>query len=250
LEAQIPYSFYVFNSSNNTFSFTESAGGSGQTITIPIGNYTPAEIVNELSTLLTVASAANGNNFTYTVTIDPNENKMEIAQTGGSGTYTLTFGTSTDNGTTNPRLWLGFNAGAITSTGTLLIAPNVIQLFGPNYLFLNSKTLGVQTLFTLPQSTVTALSGGLGTQCAAIPVGNAVPGDIITYVDQSHGKWFDTPMSTLNTLDFYLNFGGLQAAAANPIQFNGSPFVLRIGFRQRRADKNLVEDASKKRRLE
>ena len=250
LEAYIPFSFYVFNSTNNTFKFSESAGGppGGQTITLPIGNYTPTEIANELTSLLTIASAANGNNFTYTVTVDPNENKLEIAQTFGSGTFTLTFGTTGDIGTTNPRLWLGFNEGANTSTGTILIAPSILQLFGPQYLFLNSKTFGVQSLFTLPQSKAVSLSGGLGVQCAMIPIGNAVPDDIIVYSDQAHSKWFNSPAKTLNTLDFYLTFGGLQADNPLPLQLNGSPFILRIGFRLGSADDSLIDSKETKKR--
>src|SRR5688572_6427813 len=39
IQAEIPFSYYVIDTYNNTFVLFESDGGSSATVTIPIGNY-------------------------------------------------------------------------------------------------------------------------------------------------------------------------------------------------------------------
>lgn len=231
LEAIVPYSWYVIDDYNNTFEFTESANGATTTVTIPPGNYDVTSITNLMGILINAASAANGNSFLYVVTYDPHTNKLSIGRTTGSGTFTLTFGTSTsDDGTTNPRLWLGFLGGPNVSNGTLLEAPNTLNLQGPQYVFLNSSTFGRQALYALPQTSLTSLNGGLGTQIAHIPVGQTQPGQNINYSDQSHAKWFYTPIEIMNQLDFYFTLAGLNQQQV-PLRFNGPGFVLRVAFK-------------------
>lgn len=157
VEAQIPFSYYVFyaatadsNSSNNTFTLTESDGGGATTVTIPAGNYTSTTILTALASALNAASA---NSHTYTVTYSSTTQLLTItSNAGGANTFTLTFGTSVnDPGWNNPRLWLGFSGGAnISTTGQVLVAPSVIQLTGPNYIYINSVTLGAMIKLYLP----------------------------------------------------------------------------------------------------
>lgn len=231
LEVILPFSWYVIDDYNNTFQFSESAGGppGGQTITITPGNYNSSTITGILDILINAASAANGNSFLYTTTYDPFTNRLSIGRTLGSGTFTLTFGTTGDDGTTNPRLWLGFLDGDNQSTGSLLVAPNILNLNGPQYVFLNSSIFGRQTLYALPQTSLTSLNGGLGTQVAQIPIGNASAGQVINYTDQSHARWFYTPIEILNQLDFYFTLGGLNQQQV-PLKLHGPGFVLRVAF--------------------
>ncbi len=140
LEVQIPFSYYVFNSKNNTFTLTESDGGGPRTVTIPVGNYTSSSIGSTLATALNSASA---NSHTYSVAYSAVDYKLTItSNAGGANTFTLTFGTATDPGWTNPRLWLGFNGGDNVSTLQTLVAPLVLQITGPNYAYVNSITIG------------------------------------------------------------------------------------------------------------
>lgn len=106
LEVQIPFSWYVFNSANNTFTLTESDGGGARTVTIPVGNYNTSSMIAALQTALDAASA---NSHTYTVTFAgsslsaPDTEKFTISSdAGGANTFTLTFGSSISPGNTNP----------------------------------------------------------------------------------------------------------------------------------------------------
>lgn len=171
LEVQIPFTYYVFNSKNNTFTLTESDGGGARTVTIPVGNYTSSTLPSALATALNSASA---NSHTYTVAYSTSTYKLTItSNAGGANTFTLTFGSSsTDPGWLNPRLWIGFNGGANTSDATqTLIAPAVLQVTGANYAYVNSVTIGAMVKLFLPANYVT---GGLlaadGPQLAKIPI--------------------------------------------------------------------------------
>src|SRR3984957_15662945 len=63
IECQIPFTYHVFNTSNNTFTLTETTGGP-VTVTIPVGNYSST---NLSSTLVTLLDAAAHNGYPYTV---------------------------------------------------------------------------------------------------------------------------------------------------------------------------------------
>ena len=60
LEAEIPFSYYVVNASNNTFSLEEPTIGTTQ-VTLPVGNYTSTNMSSTLSSALTLASTTLGN---------------------------------------------------------------------------------------------------------------------------------------------------------------------------------------------
>jgi len=170
IEVTVPFSYYVFNSKNNTFTLTESDGGGAVTVTIPVGNYTSTQMITLLSGASTppytgILTAASANAHTYTTTFDTIANKFTITSNAGTTkTFTLTFTSYLSKSTTNPSDWLGFNEGANTSTTSqVLLAPNVQSVTGPNYLFLNSTMLGSQIALYLPIGSPTA-NGGIGPQ--------------------------------------------------------------------------------------
>ena len=187
LEVQIPFSYYVISQENSTFTLIESGLGvtyTSATITLPSGNYTATSICTTLSTLLT---AASGNAYTYTATYSTINQRITIVTTAVSTmSFTLTFGLSGDSGNTNPRLWLGFNQtqsclSGITTTKTL-VAPNCLQITGPNYLYINSTTLGSLATIYLPSGATNLGGGSIGPQLAKIPV-NCQPGGVINWQD-------------------------------------------------------------------
>lgn len=227
IEAQIPFSFYVFNSKNNTFSLTESTGGSSVVVTIPVGNYAIGATGTTLTSVLGAAlTSASPNSYTYTVTYSTISQLITVTKTG-PGTFTLTFGNGLyDPGWTNPRLWLGFSGGANGSIGNTLVAPSVVQLTGPNYMFINSVTLGATIKLFLPANYT---NGGLlsadGPQVAKIPVA-VQPGGVTFWSDPDPVKYFDLEnMNNLAQVDFYCTLGD------NPevITFNGNSFSLKLG---------------------
>jgi hypothetical protein len=75
LEVQIPFSYYVFTTANNTFKVVITLGGDDEpttyTVTIPIGNYTASSFVTNIITAL---NAATG--ISWTVTYSNITNKI------------------------------------------------------------------------------------------------------------------------------------------------------------------------------
>jgi len=231
LEVQIPFSYYVINSLNNTFTLTESTGPS-TTVTLPEGNYNSVTLIAALGAALTTASS---NTYTYTVTYLPASGKMTITSNAGS-VFTLGFGSTTDDGSTNPRLHIGFTAGDTVSNGSgVLITPNGIQITGPNYMYLNSRSIGVDCSFYLPDGAVNLTPGGAGPQMCKIPI-NCLPNSTIFWQDPDPQKWFDVEKNNLPQLDFYFTLGNNNT----PIAFNGLSFSLKIGVL-----KNVKDDSSK-----
>lgn len=94
--ATIPFTWYVFNNYNNTFSLTENVGqyeydtGVYETkdvsysLTITPGNYNSTTILTELDTIL-----ASQGNFVYT--IDSTNNKLNITESVGSTELDITL---------------------------------------------------------------------------------------------------------------------------------------------------------------
>lgn len=240
LEAQIPFTFYVFNSKNNTFLLTESYGGGARTVTIPPGNYTQFTLPSVLQTALQTASA---NGWGYSVTYSQATNKLTITgPLAGSFPplyFTLTFGTNIyDNGRTNPRLALGFSGGpnvsgigaTSSSIPAILVAPSVLQLSGPNYVYLNSTTLGGNVHLFLPGNGIVNPSGAGadGPQIAKIPM-CVNPGEIFNWNDPNPLMWFDVGNTNFNgNIDFYLTLG--TESMEEPLELNGAAFSIKLGI--------------------
>lgn len=181
IEAQIPFSFYVINGGNNTFLLSESSSGNDpQLVALPIGNYDYTTISEALGAALTTASLGLASS-TYTVDYLQNTQKLLITKSG-TGTFTLAFGENGDPGNTNPRLWLGFNDGAITSGALTMTAPNVLQITGPNYLYINSDAIGTLCGMFLPKGATNLAQNGIGPQLAKIPI-TVGPGGVIFWQD-------------------------------------------------------------------
>jgi len=147
LEAEISFSWDVFNSVNNSFTITESVGGT-KTITIPVGNYTATAIASALTTAFVTA----GTTATYTVTFSSLRNRLVFTSSTNNSFY-FSFGAGynipgvqPNSGNKNPRLFIGFPPGDTASTSVggvqVITSPNTLLLSGPNYLYLNSQKLG------------------------------------------------------------------------------------------------------------
>jgi len=232
ISAEIPFSYYIFKDSNNTFSLSEN-GGANTTVTIPVGNYTSSQIISTLSTLLT---AATGTGATYVVTISNQTNKLTFTGSGGTmTTFTLTFGSVGGTGNTSPRLYLGFEGGPITSTAKVINAPNAVNLSGANYLYLNSLAIGSLLDCNLAFGSVN-LGGGNGSiQVARIPV-NDSPGATIYYNDPIPDFWFDVGViENLQSFDLYLSLGNQGSTATIvPLALNGLNFSVKVGILRRK----------------
>lgn len=248
LEAQIPFSWYTLNSSNNTF-ILEEAGAAPITVTmtwsapgdalVPAeGNYSISDYVGTnglLTNSLNWASDANGVNTTFNSAYNDKVFKIEIwnnVATPGRQ-FILKFGNdATDPGNTNPRYLLGFGPGNNTSqgwnstVGDYLQAPFVAQTTGPNYLYINSQRIGNLTDMYLPKGATNLGGGNSGPQMCKIPV-DCQPGGIIYWRDPDPEKYFDLEnLDTLSEIDFYLTLGN--SSGQVPLKLNGGNFSLKL----------------------
>ncbi len=242
LEVQIPFTYYVFfavqggnGGSGNHFLLQEYPGGVGGptvVVTLTPGNYTVSDLIAQLQFSLSTVSP---NGWAYTVTYAPITQKLTITSNGGNGShFNLAFGNDiNDPGWLNPRLWLGFFGGVNVSTigagagPPTLVSPFVLQVTGPNYLFLNSYSLGPLCKLYLPAN---YQAGGQvssdGTQLAKIPV-TVQPGGVNYWSDPAPQYWFDLEnQSNIAQLDFYLTMG----TNPQPITLNGATFSLKLGI--------------------
>ena len=216
LEAQIPFSYYVFNSTNNTFILNESAPVAPHLVTIPEGNYTITEFVAALKLALDTSGGAG----VYTVTYSSVTMKLTISTTQ---VFNFDFGTNTY---TSPHQEMGFSIGVSQSGAGNILTSFAIMVTGPNYLYVNSTRLGSLIELYLPASgNSTVRSGNDGPQIAKIPV-TAQPGGVMYWQDPDPMKWFNLEnLASLSEIDFYLTLG----SNPRPIDFNGQGFSLKIG---------------------
>ena len=238
IEAQIPFTFYIFNSNNNTFVLNEwTSGGTvnsgSRTVTITPGNYNYITIIAALNTALNTASA---NGYTYTANYNPNTLKLSVSNSNNvSGNFfTFTFGSLLDNGNTNARLPLGFIPFITSSTvctGTantaVITAANVVQLSGENYVYINSRSLGPLVKAYLPGNGLMnpTGSGADGPQLAKIPM-TVNPGQVYNWSDPNPLMWFDVGNTAFSgSLDIYVSLG----TNPTPLLFNGDSFSLKLG---------------------
>lgn len=266
LQVIVPKTYYVFNSSNNTFGFYryQTSGVGWQVNGIPSitpGNYTIAEMLLEIDTRLEACFTG------WTITSLPNQLKMNYYNNAGTGTSryfllsfidtTQTFEGRNNNGRNNPREALGWVGNAGTIGGGLLAGsglpisvyrgsnvfpfstgipkqtdtPNVIQLEGPKYIYLNSKTIGPAININLNgyAHMIPANTGGTGPQICKIPVDNTPFGGNIIYSDPDPQKWFHCPLGKLpSQLDFYLTLGVDDPTI--PLDLNGASFIVKLGI--------------------
>ena len=263
LEVQIPFSYYVFNANNvgaggigygsNTYSATQipvgymqlyefaGLGGTNGYTLVPwqyYGNFTSTQMITQLGNALTHASSGILNSLTYTVGFDSTTQQFWVDNGSTTVRFALIFGTNTNSGNVNPRLWLGFNAGVNNSTFTgpypngsstaIIVAPNAASITGPNYVYLNSLKLGQLCNLYLPSGAVNLGGGNAGPQIAKIPV-NVQPGGVIYWSDPDPFKYFDLEtLASLTEVDFFLTLGNTTTQL--PLQMNGQPFSLKLAL--------------------
>ena len=232
LEVQIPFSWYVFNTQNTTSNANNTqwtlveTGGAQSGISlypqIAIGNYSGgAALATALQAALNTVSSF------YTVVFNVQLQKLVFSTTKvGVTSFTFGFGATTNSGNFNPRLYIGFPGGITTSSGTSMVSPNVVLISGPNYLYLNSNTLGPLANLYLPQGAFNLGGGNAGPQVAKIPV-SISSGNVLFWQDPDPQKWFDVEnLPLLNQIDFYLTLGN--TTTQSPLQLNGLSFSIKL----------------------
>jgi len=141
LQASIPKSYYLYDSSNNTFILSENSVNT--TITIPIGNYNRVSFAVILKSLLDTASILLGgvNNNVYTITYpnktlqtDTNKYTFTYTTNGAARTSSFIFQSNFSG------IGLGFSNNTTNTFVSLsLISTNAINLASKTRLFLKSN---------------------------------------------------------------------------------------------------------------
>ncbi len=223
LTAEIPFSYYVVNSTNNAFYFTQTAPGAPTTylITIPEGNYNTAQLGVALAILLTTATTT-----VYTVDVVDTVNDP----LGVRGRYTITGpgGSIFSLDATTARLpnsafqIIGASGTAVTnSVAQKIYLPYVSNVTGDQFIFLNCANLNQGYNY-----------GGSNTtnMLVKIPV-NGGFGNTIFYTQRLASEWTEFCVSyqqDFSNMTFYLtdSNGAL-------LDLHGVHWSLSIGFRRR-----------------
>ena len=198
LNAQIPYSFYVINYSNQIFRLTIGAGAQVD-YTIPVGNYTATSLIAAIKT------AVGGTSLT-----------ISISSING----TLTFGHPSGLTIYNDFQYsmgtiLGWNPGDISSTGISITAPNPLNLLG-------IKTLQIRSQ-NLVMNNVSSTQGGQTILLANVPV-SAVPFGMIDYTDK--GNLISIANQELDDILIEL----IDGETGNYINMNGQDWCITLAF--------------------
>lgn len=215
LSAQIPFSYYVFNSANNTFLLQpDYADPTKVTVTLPPGNYNVDTFIPVLTTALETANALD----TYTVDYSNLTGRYTVTSNGGRQ-FALHFGSGVDDiGESNPRIWMGFGPGAnVSSSGGVLTAPATASITGPNYIYLTtsfggrlSRNIRVNGNSSIDPTTI-----------AKIPV-TVNPWGLITYTDPTASYAFDMSLGQVQNVEMGLQFGHTSQA----VDMNGAPWSI------------------------
>lgn len=201
LSAQIPYSFYVINYTNNTLVFKIATNPTFTTVFIPVGNYNGNTLCAALKSLflsalgLTVTCSLSSINGIITIT-----------------SSTVDFSISS---TSTCLAILGFNSNTTyTSTSNVLTALYPLNLLGIKILQVRSSTLNMLNY--------SSVEGGITTLLATIPV-SAVPFGMIDYVDKGDSKITFTN-ATLDELELEI----LDGESGQFINFNNQDWTMTI----------------------
>ena len=188
--------------------------------------------------------------ISYTFVYNPSTGKYQINVVGGNASsrqgyfnFYFTFPASTIqtqslayiiggpvDGTPTANSFLSPGASSVVVVPpyyTFGFMPNIANLTGPNYLYLNSRKLGAVCNIYLPKGQAFQHAGNAGPQLAKIPV-NVNPGGVIYWSDPDISKYFDlSALNSLTQVDFYFTLGNDQST---PVLFNGQSFSLKLAL--------------------
>lgn len=175
---EIPYSYYVVNTNNNTLQFNDNAVTT-QTVTIPIGNYTGTQFASELQTQMDTKYAG------FTVTYSLTTYKLTFSH---AGNFELLFAS-----TISELIGLQADSGVTTN----FTCPGISDLSGPNYLLIRSDTL------TRPMRRKPLENKAASNVFAKVPVISG-PGSVINVRTIVPVSYDFAVRQTLSTIDFKL----------------------------------------------
>lgn len=212
LNAQIPYSFYVINYTNNLF--RTDLLGSIVTYTIPVGNYNSSNLITAIKTAL-------GNPAGFSISISSSNGKLTF-------TYTSNF-TIYNNFQYSIGTVLGFSS---NSTNTS-VANNLTCSYPLN--LLGIKTLQIRS-GNLIMNNISSIEGGQTILLSSVPV-SAVPFGMIDYTDK--GNLITIYNTDLDDLDIDI----IDGESGEYINFNNQDWCITLAFHTTRVLEGLDKTA-------
>lgn len=254
LEAQIPYTFYTINSSNNVIAVLKIASGvpSGFTVSIPSANYTPETLCTALTSTTATAwpagTSAAGPLFsaaTYTASTGKLVFTVNSAVVTGSGWYFYCNSNqyaqfpvaAAANSLTLPSNLciepIGLSdlknlTDLATTPGSATTLPFIVALGGPPFLAIraNFGIGGSDNIIVCSEGDDDTFGGNI---LAMIPV-NTVPGGTIQWKNNApRGGFFNLSASAIESGTFWVTAGDDNSV----LDFNGHGFQLKLGFMTR-----------------
>ena len=201
LSAQIPYSFYVINYTNNLFRYQLGAGAV-QNDTVPVGNYTANSLLSKLQALVLAKTST-------TVT---------FAISSINGCVTITNSTNSFTVYNNFQYSIGSILGCDSNTnqtGTPCILPRPLNLLGIKTLQIRSSNLVMRN--------VSSVEGGQTILLASVPV-SAVPFGMIEYTDK--GNLISIDNQDLDDILIEL----IDGESGSYINMNGQDWCITLAF--------------------
>lgn len=234
MEVEIPFSYYVLDGT------ADSSGSNNNILSIPtygssFGNQ-QIEITPGLYNSTTLTSELNSKFATLAAQQLPVEPPITVSFNLLTGKFIFTcsvpfsFGVSGYPDGLPIYTFLGLST-KITSSLSIgpiftINAPDVAEITGANYIYVNSKTLGPLTKCWLPESSITGVSGQTNPQIGRISV-SCNPGGVINWADPDPNYWFDTQnLFQLLNLDLYLTLGNSKKI----LDLNGLGFSVKIAL--------------------
>lgn len=233
MSAQIPFTYYVINESNNVFYYEDTHADASvhyHRITLTPGHYNAEELAANLQNRLRASTIRLG----ILVTYDHSLNKLVIQdptlEAGQSRPFALIFRDDPfdPSHTFDHHLgpYLGFNSGRtpsedLGSEGSRLIAPNALLITGPNYLYITTSFAGRLSNSIRVNSSIRNERPIF----AKIPV-TVNPGGIILFHDTSPTFYFDMALDQISHIELSLIFGDSGAE----VDLNGAPWSVVFEF--------------------
>jgi hypothetical protein len=194
--AQIPYSFYVINFTNNILKI---GNGTIYTYTIPVGNYNATNLITKILELIATNFPA------MSVSLDKLTGKIIFTNTTAFTIYN------------NFIHSIGTNLGMVAQTTLASVANIVVMPFPLN--LLGIKNLEIRSA-TFSCSNMSSQVGGMTTLLATIPV-SAVPFGMIDYKDTGNNQ-----MTFSNTSMNDIDIDIIDAETGEYVNFNNCNWCL------------------------
>lgn len=204
ISAEIPYTFYSINTSNNVLCWTNGASATFSA-TVPPGNYTTSSFITVLQTVMNAQMAG------FTLTYNREQFKITFAN---ASAFRLDL--TNASGTSTLSTLIGLNTASSLSTSVTPV--NIVNIGGPKYLLI--KSIGL----TRPKITRPFLNTAQDDVLYKVAV-NGAPGDILVEKNLYTNLLKYGVRQTIQNMDFQL-----VDDQNNQINLNGQDWSLTINL--------------------